>query len=205
MRNFSEAYPDLDIRAGYDIAAEGSRRYPHGPSREDWRREFPRRVNSRGVRASRPSLLPTIAAAVMVTGATAMIGLRERTARMFPPTAAFYSALGLPVNLPGLELRGLRAKIVADGSRTVLNVEGEIVNLRREANPVPPIALTVRGEDGQDRYAWTTQAPKSKLKEGETIAFRARLASPPADGVDVLARFAGMEETAGAKATTARR
>jgi hypothetical protein len=100
----------------------------------------------------------------------------------------------LPVNLAGLELRDLHSRIVLDGSRKVLTIEGEIVNLRRQANRVPPVALTVRGENGLDRYAWTTQAPKSRLQPGEKIAFRARLASPPEDGADVLVRFAKLDE-----------
>jgi hypothetical protein len=61
---------------------------------------------------------------------------------------------------------------------------------------VPPVALTVLGADGQAKYAWTTPAPKARLEAGETIAFRARLAAPPAEGADVLVRFASAEPKA---------
>ncbi len=52
----------------------------------------------------------------------------------------------------------------------------------------------MRGPNGLDRYAWTAPTPKSRLEGGEKIAFRARLASPPEDGAEVLVRFAKFEE-----------
>ena len=53
------------------------------------------------------------------------------------------AAIGLPVNLTGLELREVRSHIEMDGARKVLAVEGEIANTRRESRSVPPVALTV--------------------------------------------------------------
>jgi hypothetical protein len=130
----------------------------------------------------------------LVVAACALIGMRASIVRVLPIAAPAYAALGLPVNLIGLDLRNVRSRIVTEGTRRVLTIEGEIANLRRESRLAPPVALTVRGENGQAKYAWTTQAPKARLEGGETIAFRARLASPPADGADVLVRFAKVEE-----------
>ncbi len=135
----------------------------------------------------------------IIMGVTALIALRGKIVDVAPPTAKVFALIGLPVNLNGLELRGLHARIEMDGARKVLAIEGEIANLRHESTPAPPVALTVRGEDGQAKYAWTTRAPKSRLEPGETVTFRARLASPPETGADVLIRFAGVEETAGRK------
>jgi len=115
----------------------------------------------------------------LVTIGMAAIGFREKIVRAAPALAPAYAGLGLPVNLLGLELRSVRSQIAQDGDRKLLTIEGEIVNLRRDQNRVPPVALTVRGANGQAKYAWTTSAPKTRLDGGETIAFRARLASPP--------------------------
>ncbi|MBI1868952.1 MAG: hypothetical protein HYS06_11790 [Methylocystis sp.] len=196
MRKVVDAYPDLDIPFRRAIAAGAPRDDARRPSYEQSWSKPARHVRpvDRASRGARPRAIA--AAVVVVAGVTAIIGLRERIVRVWPPSAAVYAALRLPVNPIGLELRGLHSKIVIEGSRRVLTIEGEIVNLRRAANLAPPIALTVRGEDGQAKYAWTTPAPKSKLEAGEKIAFRARLASPPTDGADVLARFAGLEQTA---------
>jgi hypothetical protein len=175
-----------------DIAAEATSEYARGPSYDELWRD-PRRPTQE-TPAMRRSRLPVVVAIIsVILGAMALIALREKIVRIAPLSATFYSGIGLPVNLAGLELRSLKSQIVIDGVRKVLTIEGEIVNLRREANRVPPMALTVRGENGLDKYAWTEPAPKARLEPGETIAFRARLASPPPDGANVLVRFASAE------------
>jgi hypothetical protein len=133
-----------------------------------------------------------LAAAILVP--TAVIGLRGSIVRVAPATAAVFRAAGVPVNPLGLEIRELHSRVVLDGGRKVLVTEGEIVNLRRDQNRVPALTLAVRGENGLDRYAWSIPAPKPQLGPGEKVAFRARLASPPEDGADVVARFAKAEE-----------
>ncbi len=143
------------------------------------------------VKSDRWPIIATIIAIVL--GASALIAMRERIVRIFPPMATAYRLLGAPVNLAGLELRDVRARIVTEGGRKVLVTEGAIVNLRREPNRTPAISLAVRGDNGLARYVWTTPAPKARLDPAETISFSARLASPPEDGTEVLVRFAGAE------------
>ncbi len=188
MRRAFEHLPPSDARTKRDASPDWDQAYA-----ELWRRPA-RDACGEERRPAGASRLPLIAAIVAVVfGAMALIGLREKIVRVAPAAAALYSAIGLKVNIAGLELRGVTSKIVTEGARRVLTVEGEIVNLRREANRVPPVALSVRGADGQAKYAWTTQAPKARLDAGEKVMFRARLASPPADGADVLVRFAGLD------------
>jgi len=168
---------------------------PHSDEWDDARawREPPR--ESDPIHNRRERLLPLIAAIIAVVfGAMALIGMREKIVRVVPLATALYSAIGLKVNVAGLDLRGVTSKIVTEGARRVLTVEGEIVNLRRTANRVPPMALAVRGADGRERYAWTAAAPKMRLAAGESVQFRARLAAPPADGTEVQVRFASLDE-----------
>jgi hypothetical protein len=185
---------DIDVFSRRDIAAEPISEHARRPSYDElWRNQHRQSVEIDSPlprRASASSVVTLLAAGIAVT---ALIGMREKVVRVMPSAAAVFSMIGLPVNLAGLELRSLRSQLFVDGSRKVLTIEGEIVNLRREANRVPSVALTVRGGNGQDKYSWTTPAPKARLEAGETIAFRARLASPPPDGADVLARFASAE------------
>ncbi len=138
----------------------------------------------------RASLPPVVVVLGLMAALAALLGLRQAIVRNVPQMAGLYAAIGAPVNLVGLDLREVRSRLVVEGERKVLSVEGEIVNLRRDATPAPPLLVTVRGEDGRDRYAWTVRPQKSQLAPGEKIPFRARLVSPPADGADVLVRFA---------------
>ncbi len=158
------------------------------------------RLRARGRALRAPEAAPASRAIATVVGlmiaAAALLGLRQTIVRHVPQLAGVYAAIGAPVDLVGLDLRALRSRILLEGERKVLSVEGEIVNLRRAATHVPPVLVTVRGEDGRDRYAWTTRAQKTRLEPGERIVFRARLVTPPTDGVDVLARFAPGEPPA---------
>jgi hypothetical protein len=188
-----------------EILAEASSESRRAPTYEELWREPRRLAASISVAPAPRDRVPGWAAVVAILmGVSALIALREKIVDVAPPAAKAFAAIGLPVNLAGLELREVRSHIEMDGARKVLAVEGEIANVRRESRSVPPVALTVRGEDGQAKYAWTTRAAKSRLEPGETIAFRARLASPPESGAEVLVRFSSLEEAVGRPGVAAR-
>ena len=144
-------------------------------------------------RRSRPSprTWPRMAAGI---GAMAllMLGLakREDVVRVVPPLAGAYAAIGLPVNVQGLEWREVKTRVVMEASQKVLAVEGEIRNLRTQAQSLPDIQLSLRDSAGREVYAWKAPAPKADLGGGETIPFRARLASPPGSATGVRVVFA---------------
>ena len=54
---------------------------------------------------------------------------------------------------------------------------------------MPRLRFSLRNRSGHEIYTWTAQPGRSLLPPGETLAFRSRLASPPADGHDVMVRF----------------
>ncbi len=133
--------------------------------------------------------------AVMIA-ATAGIAGRAAIVRVAPATATAYASLGMPVNLRGLSIDSVRATIAAPSDdRRELLVTGEIVNLRQAETPVPNLRLTLLGEDRRELYLWTAR-PKSPLGPHERVAFRPRLAAPPAGVRDVLVKFAGAGDKA---------
>jgi hypothetical protein len=94
------------------------------------------------------------------------------------------------VNPTGLALKGVRSELVVNGSDRLLVVEGEIMNVAKKDIEVPRLELSVRGPDGLALYTWTNEGPRKTLGAAESARFRARLASPPAEGREVLVRFA---------------
>jgi hypothetical protein len=68
-------------------------------------------------------------------------------------------------------------------------IEGEVVNVTRRPVEVPRLRLAVIGPDARELYSWTALLPRSVLSEGEKLPFRSRLASPPAEGKQVMVRF----------------
>jgi hypothetical protein len=70
-----------------------------------------------------------------------LAGVRKQIVRAVPATSALYAAAGLPVNLRGLEFRGVTSQVSGESAQRLLKVQGEIANLRPGPNPVPPIEL----------------------------------------------------------------
>jgi hypothetical protein len=121
--------------------------------------------------------------------AMALVGLRGPIVRLEPRSAVLFDALGLHVNLVGLDIARTSARILLDGDRRVLIVEGEVANATAAAKTIPPMKVAVRSADGQALYVWTTQPTRQRIEAGERGAFSARLVAPPLDGADVVVEF----------------
>ena len=164
-------------------SAPGSARDAKAPPRRAaalprlWPRSFPRQA----------------AACAALVLAMVSVFNREAIVRAAPPLAGAFAAIGLPVNLLGLQWRDVKTRVVMEPTQRVLAVEGEIRNLRDHTQSLPNIQLSLRDDDGRELYNWTAPAPKSDIDRGETIQFRARLASPPAGVKAVRVVFAEAE------------
>jgi len=145
-----------------------------------------RRAAARKSKARSRLVAATVVLGALVVGA---LGARASIVRAVPDLAGFYAAIGLPVNLRGLEFRGVRtAQEVHDGT-PVLIIEGEIANVSRVSAEVPRLRFAVNGNDDRELYSWTALLPRATLSGGESVTFRSRLASPPADAGEVVVRF----------------
>lgn len=122
------------------------------------------------------------------------MGLRKSIVAAVPETAQVFAAMGLPVNLRGLEFRAIRSGVFNENSAETLVVQGEIANITGKVQQVPPLKFTVRNAKGIDVYSWVAAADVRSLEPGGKAVFRRRLASPPAEGSEVLVRFAGAPE-----------
>lgn len=133
---------------------------------------------------SLPMLIVTMLALVL-----SALNWRTAVVRHFPQTASLYKAIGLPVNLRGLFFEDVKSRTELQDGAMVLVIEGTIVNLTTRTLEVPRLRLALRNGSGHEVYAWTALPSKSTVGSGNGLPFRARLASPPADGRDVIVRF----------------
>jgi predicted Zn finger-like uncharacterized protein len=133
---------------------------------------------------SMPMLIVLLAAILL--GA---LNWRVALVRQFPQTASLFAMLGMPVNLRGLSFMDVKSRGEFVDGAMVLVIEGTIVNLTPRALEVPRLRFGLRNAAGHEVYAWTALPSKSTLGSGDGLAFRTRLASPPADGRDVIVRF----------------
>lgn len=134
----------------------------------------------------RPSAV-VVAVGVAVLGV--LVGARVEIVRAAPSLASLYELVRMPVNVRGLAIRDIRSvEEMVDGAPLLL-VTGIVENVSNVALDVPRLRLAVTAQDEREIYAWTTVAGRPKLEPGETAAFRARLASPPAEGQAIAVRF----------------
>jgi hypothetical protein len=133
---------------------------------------------------------------VMLAILLGALNWRAAVVRHFPQTASLYGAIGLPVNLRGLFFESVKSRNEFEDGTNVLVIEGTIVNLTTRTMDVPRLRFALRNASGHEVYAWTAQPTKSTLGSGNGLPFRARLASPPADGRDVIVRFLNRRDVA---------
>lgn len=135
---------------------------------------------------------------IAVMGVILLSALNWRVAmvRHFPQTASLYAAIGLPVNLRGLFFEDVKSRSEFQDGVPVLVIEGTIVNLTTRTLDVPRLRFALRSASGHEVYAWTAQPAKPTLGSGNGLPFRARLASPPPDGRDVIVRFLNRRDVA---------
>lgn len=151
---------------------------PHSPRASAQRR--------RG--GSRPPL-PHILILVFGVLIAGLLIWRTEVVRIAPQTASLFRAIGLAVNVRGLAFEQVRTRTDLQDGVTVLIVEGTIANVGRRLTEVPRLRFALRNAAGHEVYAWTLPAPQNLLGPGDTVAFRTQLASPPADGREVIVRF----------------
>ncbi len=160
---------------------------------EDQERSEPKVRRRPPVRGNRrkPIRIPRFAAVAAGFMAVAVAGLvaRESVVRLVPDLAGVFAAVGLPVNLRGLEFREVKTIREMQDGIPVLVIQGDVVNIVKHAVEVPRVRLAVLGPSGQELYSWTALLQRSILADNEKVSFRSRLASPPPEGREVLVRF----------------
>lgn len=118
-----------------------------------------------------------------------LIDQRVTVVRAAPSLAHLYDFVGLPVNVRGLSIADLRSVERIEEGVPLLLATGVVTNVSDDVIETPRIRLAITGERDRELYAWTTVASRTRLAPGESAPFRARLASPPAEGHALTVRF----------------
>jgi predicted Zn finger-like uncharacterized protein len=162
---------------GEDIESLAARREAARTRHQFWRR----------LKLKMPNLMTLI---VILGGVIlVLVAARNQIVKYAPQTASFYSLIGLPVNLRGLDFENIRVTRDLQDGIPVLVVEGKIVSTTKGIAEVPRLRFAIHDPAGKEIYTWTMMPSRTLLASGETLPFRSRLASPPAEGRDVSIRF----------------
>jgi predicted Zn finger-like uncharacterized protein len=139
-----------------------------------------------------------LAGLVLVMG---LIGKREAITRAAPRAAAVYAALGLPVNIRGVEFADVKTTRSSDAEGGGIEISGVIRNVTRDRARVPSISFEIRDDKGVTLARWSESVPKRVIASNEKIAFASQFPAPPPGSRDVLVRF-GDDDTKPAPSLT---
>jgi len=115
---------------------------------------------------------------------------RTDIVRAVPDLAGLYAAVGLKVNVVGLDFSDVTTLLSSRGDSDVLTVNATIFGVEARRVMVPPVVVTLLGEDNEPVYAWSVAPKQRDLEPGEVIGFSAELASPPEAARQVRLSFA---------------
>ncbi len=132
--------------------------------------------------------------AAVAASATGMIAFRQDVAELWPRSASAFAALGLDVNVYGLEFFDINVERAFDGPTPVLLVTGEVRNIGRDDKMVPPVRLSLRDEHSQEIFQLVNVVTEAPVAAGASLPFQIRVENPPVDAVDLEATFASFAE-----------
>jgi predicted Zn finger-like uncharacterized protein len=170
-----------------DTPDDGAAASPRG-SRSWLPRLRPRSGPKAGSRF-RPGISLSTACAAMAALVLALMIWRVDVVRLMPQTASFYKMAGLEVNLRGLVFKDVNLKTETVEGKSVLVVEGVIIDETRKPVELPRLRFIVRDAHGTEIYAWSAKLEQPLLQPGDKAWFRSRLASPPPEGRSIDVRF----------------
>lgn len=137
--------------------------------------------------------------AVLLPTAILLACLQSSVVRIWPASYALYEAVGLakPVAGEGLIFEKMKADVRKnDKGALVLHIEGQVINLRNEAQPVPMIEAILKGEGGEIYPGWLIAPPQRSIKAEGLMPFTADTEFKHEKAVSVTLRFLSGETQA---------
>lgn len=116
--------------------------------------------------------------------------LRGDLVRWFPQLAGLYSAIGLPVNIIGLEFQDSKTINTLREGKIVMQISAKIRSVDSHTVSVPPVLVSLLNDKGQAVYEWTVAPSLAEMDPGEVMSFTTEVNSPPDGAVSVRLTFA---------------
>lgn len=138
-------------------------------------------------RLRRGARMATLAILVLMLGG----GVLFRTAivRQFPALADLYGAVGLGVNVIGLDFRNVTSLETLTAGRKVMKVTAEIYSVSASRTIVPPILVTLLDDGGAAVYEWSVSPDAADLDPDEVVHLDTQVNAPPPGATRVRLSF----------------
>jgi predicted Zn finger-like uncharacterized protein len=106
-----------------------------------------------------------------------------------PSLAGVYAAIGLPVNVVGLQFDDAKTLSSLRDGKTVMQITAKIRSIAGQTVSVPPVLVSLLNTDGATLYEWTVNAQAKQLDGGEILDFSTEVTSPPDGATRVRLSF----------------
>lgn len=123
--------------------------------------------------------------AMLVGGFT----MRTDIVRALPSLAGLYAAIGLPVNVVGLEFQDSKTLTTLRDGHMVMQVSARIRSIATRPVPVPPVLVSLINAQGATIYEWTVNPAAAEMAPGEVLDISTEVNSPPQGAVAVRLSF----------------
>lgn len=134
--------------------------------------------------------------AALAASTAGAVMFRQDVAELWPRSASAFAAVGLDVNVYGLEFEDVAVERAFEGPTPVLLVSGEIRNIGRDDKDAPPVRITLRDDHSNELYEVIHVVDAGSIAAGASAPFQIRVENPPADAVDLETTFASLAEAA---------
>ncbi len=115
--------------------------------------------------------------------------LRTDLVREFPSLAGLYAAVGLPVNVVGLEFEASTTMTSFRGGKPVMLITSRIRSVANQVVPVPPVLVSLLDGAGTTVYEWTVTPKAAEMAPGDILEFSTEVSAPPEGAVTVRLSF----------------
>jgi predicted Zn finger-like uncharacterized protein len=115
--------------------------------------------------------------------------LRNDLVTWFPALAGLYAAVGLPVNVIGLEFEDSKTMTSFRSGKAVMLITSRIRSVASQVVPVPPVLVSLLDGSGATVYEWTVTPQAAEMAPGEVFEFSTEVNAPPQGAVTVRLSF----------------
>lgn len=136
----------------------------------------------------------TVTGVALAATTTSAVAFREDVARIWPKTASAYAAVGLDVNIFGLEFVDLQVEHVFDGPQPVLVVRGSVTNIGHSDRPAPVLRFGLRDSQSTEIQHVLARMVSPDIPAGGSAPFEVRIENASPDAQDLEATFAAYGE-----------
>jgi predicted Zn finger-like uncharacterized protein len=131
--------------------------------------------------------------ALAATTGTAL-AFREDVSRIWPKAASAYAAVGMDVNIFGLEFADLSVEHVYDGDAPALIVRGKVTNIGGEERKAPALRFGLRDAEEQEVQHVVARLDDHVIPAGGALPFEVRIEKASDLATDLEATFASGRE-----------